>query len=59
MKKNLFTLLMLFGVIGLFSACSSDDDDNKNPEEGTSKLVGTWNLDLTSPLILNGKPKRG
>ena len=59
MKKNLFTLLMLFGVIGLFSACSSDDDDNKNPEEGTSKLVGTWNLDLTSPLIFEWEAKEG
>ncbi|HJD93330.1 hypothetical protein, partial [Bacteroides coprosuis] len=39
--------------------CSSDDDDNKDPEEETSKLVGTWNLDSTSPLIFEWEAKEG
>ena len=27
MKKNLFTLLMVFGCVGLFAACSSSSKD--------------------------------
>ena len=42
MKKNLFTLLMVFGCIGLFAACSSSSKDDL--VEIDSPLVGVWNV---------------
>ena len=41
MKKNLFTLLMVFGCISLFSACSSSDKDEVKID---SPIVGRWEL---------------
>lgn len=44
MKKNLFYLFALICSMSLFTACSSDDDDNKSAIEQVidEQLVGTY-----------------
>lgn len=48
MKKNLFTLLTVFGLAGLFSACSSDGDKTIDLVEiaGPAEIIGAWKLDV-------------
>ncbi len=57
MKKNLFTLLMVFGCVGLFAACSSSSKDEV--VEIDSPLVGTWNLNEAGSVIFNWEAIEG
>ena len=57
MKKNLFTLLMVFGCVGLFAACSSSSKDEV--VEIDSPLIGTWNLNEAGSVIFNWEAIEG
>ena len=57
MKKNLFTLLMVFGCVGLFAACSSSSKDEV--VEIDSPLVGAWNLNEAGSVIFNWEAIEG
>lgn len=57
MKKNLFTLLMVFGCVGLFAACSSSSKDEV--VEIDSPLVGAWNLNEAGSVVFNWEAIEG
>lgn len=53
MKKILFLLAMLPMMV--FTACSSDDEDNEVLQEYKSKIIGTWEkIGLVSSSIYGG-----
>lgn len=46
MKSFVFSLFVLFGLLGVFSSCDKDDDEEVNKELILSKekVVGTWDV---------------
>lgn len=47
MKKNLIAFIAVLGIVGLFSACGSDDkNDLAPPTPGTAKFDGFYAGDL-------------
>lgn len=59
MRKKFMNLFALVGLVALFAACSSDnDDDNKKPSIVDPALVGQWNTTKES-LLLNWTPADG
>ena len=58
MKKNLFAFIAVLGLVGLFSACSSDDkNDPAPPTPGATQFDGFYagDLNITLEEILLGK----
>ena len=50
MKKILFSLLILFVSVAIFSACGNDENDWKT--DGSNTVEGRWKRDNTYPNVL-------
>lgn len=57
MKKKLFGLLMLFGLIGSLASCSSDDDNNGEGETDDVSIVGKWDVNQKQALNCTWEPE--
>lgn len=57
MKKSLFAFIAVLGLVGLFSACSSDGDNKENFVVDEA-LLGQWNLSKEATTI-QWDPKEG
>ena len=59
MKKNLFTLLMVLGCIGLFTACSSSDseEDNNGGSGDEVTVEGAWKVNTKDALDSDWEPE--
>ena len=57
MKKNLFAFMAILGLIGIFSACSSEDKDDQFIID--EELIGQWNLSTEGPTTIQWDAKEG